>query len=326
MQEKVAWILNHYPDTRDSDVTLQVRYWRQFQSDLLDGNSLLISDYYKLMRLTSITRERARIQNIFKLFLASDEVRKQRGTIEDTEHQKSIDQHADYHSYVVYFDESGKTGDHLIVGSLWLLDGAESLKIVQRLENWKQANSFEGELHFSHLSEAKLSAYMGVADFIAENSSVMSFKAISVPRKGVGNVADALIRLTGHLFVRGIESEHKSGRAPLPRLLQVWKDAEEVGYDKLFLADLRSRLIDASKTLFDGKLHLDEFFPENSADNALIQIADLFTGSINRVMSTSGERKHPKDRFADYLLARVGLPKGLALEERSGDMTVHIAL
>jgi hypothetical protein len=326
MQEKVAWILNHHPETRDSDIHLQVRYWRQFESDIFEGNSIQIGDYYKLTRLTSITRERARIQNIFQLFIASDEIRKTRGTIEKSEHQKSVEQHISYHNYAVYLDESGKTGDHLIVGSVWLLDGGESFKILSRLENWKKANSFDGELHFKEISDGKLNQYFGVADFIAENSSVMSFKAISVERKGTGNVADALNRLFYHLLVKGIETEHQSGRAPLPRLLQVWKDAEEAGRDKLFLADLRTRLNEASNTLFDGKLLLNEFFPVKSDENALIQIADLFTSSINRVLNASGERKHAKDKFADYLLARLNLPKGPTVEELEGDMTVHVAL
>ena len=196
MQEKVAWILNHYPGTRDSDIALQLRYWRQFESDLFSGEFIGVADYCKLTRLTSIARERARIQNVFKLFLASDKVRKRRGTIEEAEHQKSIEQHADYHHYAVYFDESGKTGDHLIVGSVWLLDGTESLKILSRLEQWKSEQSVDGEFHFSGLSDAKLAHYKQFVDFILENSSVMSFKAISVERKGTGNVAEALSRLT----------------------------------------------------------------------------------------------------------------------------------
>ncbi len=26
-QKRVAWILNHFPDTRNSDITLQLKYW-----------------------------------------------------------------------------------------------------------------------------------------------------------------------------------------------------------------------------------------------------------------------------------------------------------
>ena len=38
MQERVAWILNHHPETRDSDITLQLHYWREF--DGFSGGSI----------------------------------------------------------------------------------------------------------------------------------------------------------------------------------------------------------------------------------------------------------------------------------------------
>ena len=161
---------------------------------------------------------------------------------------------------------------------------------------------------------------------IAENSGVMSFKAISVARAGTGNLSETLQRLTFHLLVRGVEAEQASGRAPLPRILQVWKDSEEIGSDKLFLADLENRLKEASKNLFDHKLHLGIFAAVPSDENELIQIADLFVSSLNRILNTTGERANPKDRFADYFLNRLGLPEGPIGEEREGDMTVHIAL
>ena len=46
----------------------------------------------------------------------------------------------------------------------------------------------------------------------------------------------------------------------------------------------------------------------------------------NRVLNATRERVSPKDRFADHLLQRLGLPEGPTTEERDGDMTVHIAL
>jgi len=66
-------------NTRDSDVTLQLRYWEQFEKDLYDGRAITPSDLYKLTRLTSLSRARAKIQNTFGLFAASDEVRARRG-------------------------------------------------------------------------------------------------------------------------------------------------------------------------------------------------------------------------------------------------------
>ncbi len=40
LQERVAWILNHYPDARDSDITLQQIYWKLFDSDIYSGGHI----------------------------------------------------------------------------------------------------------------------------------------------------------------------------------------------------------------------------------------------------------------------------------------------
>lgn len=68
LQERVAWILNHYPKTRDSDIALQLIYWKRFDSDIYSGDYIDPEDLYKLTRLTSLQRARAKIQNTYKLF------------------------------------------------------------------------------------------------------------------------------------------------------------------------------------------------------------------------------------------------------------------
>ena len=37
IRDKTAWILNHFPSARDSDITLQLRYWETFESDIYNG-------------------------------------------------------------------------------------------------------------------------------------------------------------------------------------------------------------------------------------------------------------------------------------------------
>ena len=92
-------------------------------------------------------------------------------------------------------------------------------------------------------------------------------------------------KLIYHLLVSGVQHENESGRAPLPRNLLVWKDAEQPGYDKLVLADAKDRLQNAAAAQFDGKLILDVFEAVDSKSNDLLQVADLFTASVNRVIN-----------------------------------------
>jgi hypothetical protein len=50
IQERVAWVLNHYPETRNSDIALQLKYWERFEPDLYPGGAIEPADMYKLTR------------------------------------------------------------------------------------------------------------------------------------------------------------------------------------------------------------------------------------------------------------------------------------
>jgi hypothetical protein len=326
LQERVAWILNHYREARDSDIALQLLYWEAFEPDLGGGEYVRRADLYKLTRLNSLARARAKIQNTYGLFQASPSVKKFRGKLSDEERQKAAEQQPTYPLLAVYADESGKTGRHLIVGSVWFLHPPEILAFLRRVDEWRQTHSFSEEFHFKTITQAKLPHYKAFADFLVENAAVLSFKAMSVERAGIGDVDEALQQLYYHLLVRGVQHEHESGRAPLPRGVQLWKDLEEVGRDKLFLAGLEDRLRSASEGQFGGQLTVDEFEALDSAGQILIQVADLYTSSINRVLNAEGARQGAKDVFADHLLGRLGLPSGPVIPERQGDMAVLVSL
>lgn len=53
---RVAWVLNHHPSTRNSDVALQVTYWKTFDHQWVSGSSVALENLYRLTRLTEIAR------------------------------------------------------------------------------------------------------------------------------------------------------------------------------------------------------------------------------------------------------------------------------
>jgi hypothetical protein len=326
IETKVAWLLNHFPNTRDSDLALQIRYWQHFQPEHFDGSAISVRDYYRLAKLTTLTRARAAIQNTLKLFQASDEVKKQRKQLQKGEHDNALKKRASHHHSAIYLDESGKTQDHLVVGSIWFLNGAETLRIHRLLSEWRTRAAFESEFHFQAITEAKLPFYIEVADILASNCATVSFKVISVPRRGISNVHDALLQLSFHLLVRGLEHEQSTSRAPLPRGISVCKDAEEPGQDKLFAAELAARMKQAAATQFDGNLFVEDFSAEESSTNLLLQLADLFTSSVSRQLNATGDRRQPKDRFADYFLSKLKVAVQEQPSESLDDMAVHIVI
>ena len=71
IQERVAWVLNHFPDTRNSDIALQLKYWERFEPDLYDGRAVEPKDMFKLTRLTSLQRtgrRRRQRNNLISLY------------------------------------------------------------------------------------------------------------------------------------------------------------------------------------------------------------------------------------------------------------------
>lgn len=326
IETKVAWLLNHFPNTRDSDLGLQIRYWQQFQPEYFDGGEISVRDYYRLAKLTTLTRARATIQNTLKLFQASDEVKKQRKQIQGDEHDNALKKRASHHHTQIYLDESGKTQDHLVVGSIWFLNGSETLRIHRLFTDLKTRRGFDREFHFQSITEAKLPVYLEVADVLATNCATVSFKVISVPRRGISDVHDALLKLSFYLLVRGLEHEHSKKRAPLPRGISVCKDAEGPGQDKLFAAELASRMKQAAATQFSGDLQVEDFSAEESSTSLLLQLTDLFTSSVGRQLNTTGDSRQPKDEFADYLLKKLKVAVRDQPPESLDDMAVHIAL
>jgi hypothetical protein len=75
-----------------------------------------------------------------------------------------------------------------------------------------------GELHFANLNRNNVDRYCAFVDFIAENSAVLGFKAISLERQGIRNVDSAISKLYYLLLVASIEHEDKTSRANLESL------------------------------------------------------------------------------------------------------------
>jgi hypothetical protein len=296
--DKVGYILNNNTSARNSDIELAWSYWKTFESDLFNGFHITKGELKKLTKINSLTRSRAKIQNEYKLFQADETVRKHRGVLANSMKEEAIETKPDgLPMYSVYIDETGKTQNYLSVGSLWMVDGYKAHQSYNKIKEWKENNDINYEFHFSELSKHKLETYkMFFLTFLRENPTV-GFKAIILNKKGISNINSAITDLTFHVIHKGIAHENKTGRAPLPRLLQVWIDEEEKGSDQLKIENLKERL---SSQSISG-LYLGDFHAVDSKENFGIQIVDIFTAAINRKIHYPESKGKPKDELADYI-------------------------
>ncbi|AOM82210.1 DUF3800 domain-containing protein [Salisediminibacterium beveridgei] len=319
---KVANILNRYPETRNSDVALQVKFWEVYEG--VDAKKVGLDDLFKLERLTSITRSRAKIQNEYGLFLADEKIRKGRRTLEEKQKEIQIIDQPSLDSISIYSDESGKKGPYVIVGGIWYLDSKRMARLERNIIEWEQEKKNEGlklpkEFHFQDLNnngEKHLTLYKDFFNHVFRNSEMISLKAIAVNKEKLDriNISELLLKMQYQLIRMGIDHELNKARLRLPRSLNITKDEE--GDSSFTLEELKQKLRDQFKIYYEDQVRIKEFVSMPSHQFRSLQISDLFVASINRDLNHDSQEKNNKDKLSEYVL------DGLDLQYLKYDVTL----
>ena len=96
--------------------------------------------------------------------------------------------------------------------------------------------------------------------------------------------------------------------------------------DKMFLAELSDKLKQAAATRFKDQLEIDQLEVADSRADPFIQLADLFTSSINRTLNSDPQNDNPKDKFANYFLNVIGMTSEHETEFREDDIVTYVRL
>lgn len=163
---KVAYILNLYPESRNSDITLTIKYWETFQPDIYNAHGILPKDLFRLERMHYIVRARAKIQNEYNLFTPNTEVKRFRRKHEKQMSEAVLEDAKPRRLVHVYADETGKTQKYVVVSSVWVLTGRAVFTVSQSITSWKEKSRWaKREVHFAKLGKQDmdtLKEYIGV--------------------------------------------------------------------------------------------------------------------------------------------------------------------
>lgn len=304
---RVASILNHFPDTRKSDVALMIKYWEVFEGHR--GKFVSLKKLFKLERLTSISRTRAKIQHEYGLFQSDEKTRRYRQNLEEIQKEYQIATKPEMESIFIYADESGKNDDFAIVGSVWVLAGEGSLN--RQLSEWIQERKKNDELcpdefHFNKIKTNgnNLQVYKDFFNFVVANGHMIGFKAIAVNKTKITKPIDEVITTLFYQLVRlGVKHEIKTGRITFPKQIAYIKDKED-GESALRLTQISQSLLDNFKLHYEGDLQLNSFTSIDSKFSRLIQVSDLFTAAINRRINhqrINPDSSNAKDIFTEHI-------------------------
>lgn len=312
LTQKVAIILSKYPETRISDVTLQIKYWREFHN--IRGGSVSMEKMYELERLTSLTRARAKIQNEYLLYRSDEKTKRRRKDLQEIEQEKALMDKPSTSTITVYADETGKNQKYLIIGSVWILDSNLNGEMSQRLAEW--AGERKGEEHFPRIFHFKdlrgsnrdrLSYYKQFFDQLVDHAGMASFKAIGVDTtKLTMPVEDVLSDLYYRLIETGISQEINQGRIELPRQINYLKeqDSQDTSYKVKLFSDF---LIDKFKENYGEELKLNKYTTVEKGTGRMIEQADLIASSLNRKYNVEAETENDKDALSNYIIEKLSI-------------------
>lgn len=304
---KVATILNLFPDTRNSDITLALKYWETFQPDIYNPAGIKPKDLFKLERLHYIVRARAKIQNDYGLFQADEKIKYHRKKQEEVMHDAVLEDIKPKRVVHVFSDETGKTQNFVIVAAVWVLSGRAVFTVSEAIKKWKEKSAWATrEVHFSKLGRMDfetLKEYLGV---VHQNREFLSFKVIAIERsKTTRKIEEVIAKLHEHMLIRGTEHEIQQGRMDLPREVGVTLD-EEQSLDPFSLAEMKRKVSEELANSYSSELIIDTIQTVSSRTSALVQLADLIAGAVNRQLNCTGERNY-KDEMADWVIHTLDL-------------------
>ena len=304
---KVAYILNLYPEARDSDITLTLKYWETFQSDIFNPLGILPKDLFRLERMHYLVRARAKIQNEYNLFTANSEVKRFRRKHEEKMTDEVREDSTPRQLVNVYADETGKTQDFVIVSSVWVLTGRAVYTVTQAIIKWQENSRWaKREVHFAKFGKKDLDTLKEYLGVILQNREYLSFKSIAVERSRTKRSIESVVeKLHEHMLLRGAEHEIKSNRIDLPQKIEVTLDHEQ-SLDAITLDELKRRVNAGYKYSYGDSVEVSQIQTISSRKSQLVQLSDLVAGAINRKLNNTGGANF-KDEMADLVVSMLDL-------------------
>jgi hypothetical protein len=309
MTQKVAHILNQFPKARDSDKTLTIKLLQTFYPDYVKDGKICLEDLYTLPKFYDMQRARAKIQNEYGLFQASPAIKEFRRKHQLSEAEKYSSDQPDFSPVFILADESGKTGKFLILGSLWTYSSPAYHGAIKSLANWRIDNNHASEFHFSKIKDMRrarlalsfFESFVKESQFSAFKGLILNNFDFSTSRQ-LTAVYDGLAEMS----ISGVQSELISGRISPSITLHLVKDADPAT-DVLQIIEMSRRIAGALNIKFpDGSVRLNNDIVESatSESNDLVQIADLYTSSINRWINQ--KITDPRTDYKDWLAEHIG--------------------
>lgn len=302
-EEKVAYVLQRFPETRDSDTSLCIRYWKMFQADVLERwQPLELEVLFELDRIETLGRVRRMIQHDLGLFRGIEDNQRARNARQRELHEY-LQAHRDSLPEVrFYLDETGNEGDksYLGIAGICVINWKQFEKHSAALEKWRSKQGPE-TIHFSDTGAEKLDQAVSLLRELKSRRSGVLFLGYSLASRG--RTSNDLASLFIQLVVDSLKHLRECGCLKESRSVRVIKEADP-GFDSFYLLKMTKELEEMIAQEFPDQLTVQPIEAVTKGRTVLLECADLIAGGMQRRALHKGWK--PKDKLAEAVINVTG--------------------
>ncbi|MFP2897186.1 DUF3800 domain-containing protein [Corallococcus sp. 4LFB] len=303
IEQRVCLILRDFPETRDSDTALLIRYWRKFQSDiLLEWRPFQMEALFDLEKMESISRARRHVQNDLELFQATPRTLSLRGEAQIELHQYLATRHEGAPELRFYLDETGNDPQSRFtgIGGICILDWRQFEMQHEALKYWRDKQGWPETLHFNKVT-TDIGPYLKLLAELKKRRAGILFTGYAAPARR--NKQEMYIALIGQLVTDALKRAESLGCLNSPRTMTIIKERED-GFDALYLKALEASLHELLARDFPGRVYLEAVTPMPKGREVLLECADIIASGMYRREVSGG--RHSKDVLAEAVMNTAG--------------------
>lgn len=300
---KVAYLLQHLPETRDSHTRLAVSFWHRFNAEQLDAwDGANLDVVIECENYENIERAARNIQNTLKLWPGQNEFRALREGRQAFFHQYFAEQNKGLPEIRLYLDETAANSrTYLGVAGICAVDWRQYERYHAALVAWREALGFPATLHAAEITDDN-SRQLALLNEIARRKGGLMFIGHVLQSRVVTH--QELASLFFQLSLDTLRHLAEAGCLQEPRVLRVIKEADET-FDKMYLTQLSQDLDEAIGSEFPGRVRLAAIEPVLKGREVMLEVADQIVHALQRRACHSGS--NPKDQVAEAVMNVTGL-------------------
>lgn len=305
---RVARILHKFPETRDSDTALCIRYWKTYQADVLVGwQPLELEVLYELDRIETIGRVRRMIQNELRLFRGLEDTRRAREAMQAEFHEYLAAHRDSLPEVRFYLDETGNEGGKAYTGiaGVCIINWKQFEKHHAALEQWRLKQGWPETIRFTDTGEDKVDRAVALLQQLQFRRSGILFLGYSLASRG--RTDREQFSLFIQLVLDALKYLRDCGCLTENRSIRLIKEAQ-AGFDSLFLNAMTKQLSEVVALEFPGTLTVLPVQAVTKGRTVFLECADLIAGGMQRRALHNG--RNPKDRLAEAVINVTGFEDG----------------